>query len=220
MENKTENHFEEFEKYDVVTEQDIFSKIWTQPRRIFKFINDNRYEKHLYVLMFLAGIVRAFDRAATKNTGDHSSLTFIIISCVIGGGLLGWISYYIYAALVSWTGRWMNGVGNTSSIFRMMAYAMIPSILSLVLLIPQFLILGNGLFSDFEYVSDNMFLNVSIIFLGILEIGLSVLSFVFTIIGLAEVQKFSIGKAILNFLMPIMIILVPILLLAWVFGAF
>jgi len=92
METKyTEDHFEEFEKYDVLTDKDIFTKIWTEPRRIFKFINDTQYEKYLYILMIFAGMVRAFDRASSKDMGDHSSMFSIVFGCVILGGMLDFL---------------------------------------------------------------------------------------------------------------------------------
>jgi hypothetical protein len=215
METKyTENHFEEFEKYEALSDQDIFTKIWTEPRRVFKFINDTQYEKYLYLLMIFAGIGRAFDRASSKDMGDDSSLYFIVFSCIIFGGMLGWISYYIYAALLSWTGKWLNGAGNTSAIYRMMAYAMIPSILALFFLFLQVAVYGQDYFkSNTDYLEGNIAGSILFWIAFAFETLLSISSLVFTVIGLSEVQKFSIGKAILNLILPILFIVVPILLI-------
>ncbi|MCX8524087.1 YIP1 family protein [Chryseobacterium formosus] len=216
METKiTENRFEEFEKYNVLSDKDVFTKIWTEPRRVFRFINDTRYEKYFYLLLFLAGVVRAFERASSKNMGDHSSLFSIVFGCVIIGGALGWISYYIYAALISWSGKWLNGVGNTSSIFRMMAYAMIPSILGLSFLFLQIAVYGVDYFTDFAgYLETNIVANIVFWISFIISILLSLTTLVFMVIGLSEVQKFSIGKAVLNLILPVLIIVVPIVLVA------
>ena len=215
METKyTEDHFEEFEKYDVLTDKDIFTKIWTEPRRIFKFINDTQYEKYLYILMIFAGMVRAFDRASSKDMGDHSSTFSIVFGCVILGGMLGWISYYIYAALLSWTGKWLNGAGNTSSIYRMMAYAMIPSIIGLVFVFLQIAVYGLGYFKNNSYYLESGIAGSIVFWISFaMEILLSLTSLVFTVIGLSEVQKFSIGKAIVNLILPIAFIVVPIVLI-------
>lgn len=215
METKyTEDHFEEFEKYDVLTDKDIFTKIWTEPRRIFKFINDTQYEKYLYILMIFAGMVRAFDRASSKDMGDHSSMFSIVFGCVILGGMLGWISYYIYAALLSWTGKWLNGAGNTSSIYRMMAYAMIPSIIGLVFVFLQIAVYGLGYFkNNSDYLESGIAGSIVFWISFAMEILLSITSLVFTVIGLSEVQKFSIGKAIVNLILPIAFIVVPIVLI-------
>jgi hypothetical protein len=218
METKyTEDQFEEFEKYDALSDQDIFTKIWTEPRRIFKFINDTQYEKYLYILLIFAGIVRAFDRASAKDMGDHSSLLFIVFGCIVGGGMLGWVSYYIYSALLSWTGKWLNGVGNTSSIYRMMAYAMIPSILGLVFLFLQIAVFGNDYFrSNTDYLESSIEGSIVFWISFTMEMLLSFASLVLMVIGLSEVQKFSIGKAIANLLLPIAFIVVPIVLIVFI----
>lgn len=215
METKyTEDQFEEFEKYDAISDQDIFTKIWTEPRRIFKFINDTQYEKYLYILLIFAGIGRAFDRASSKDMGDHSSLFSIVFGGIILGGMLGWISYYIYAALLSWTGKWLNGVGNTSSIYRIMAYAMIPSIIGLVFVFLQIAVYGQDYFkSNTDYLEANIAGSIVFWVSLAMEILLSLTSLVFMIIGLSEVQKFSIGKAIANLFLPIAFIVVPIVLI-------
>jgi len=84
-----------------LTDRDVFTKIWTSPRLVFKFINDTGYDKYVHVLLILAGITSTFDKASTKNLGDNMSLIAVLALCIILGGLLGWISYYIYAALMS-----------------------------------------------------------------------------------------------------------------------
>ncbi|MFL9834397.1 Yip1 family protein [Chryseobacterium terrae] len=222
METKyTENHFEEFEKYEALSDQDIFTKIWTEPRRVFKFINDTQYEKYLYILLFFAGVVRAFDRATSKDMGDNSSLLSILFICIVFGGALGWISYYIYAAFLSWTGKWLNGVGNTSSIFRMMAFAMIPSILGLFFLFLQVAVHGQDYFkNNTDYLESNTVGNIIFWISFAFETLLSLTSLVLMVIGLSEVQKFSIGKAILNFILPILLLVVPIVLIVMIATVF
>lgn len=221
METKlTENQFEEFEKYEALSDQDVFTKIWTQPRKVFKFINDTRYEKYFYILLFFAGVVRALDRASTKNTGDDSSLFFILFFGVVLGGAFGWISYFIYAALTSWTGKWLDGAGDTTSIFRMMAYALLPSTLALVFIIPQIAIFGVNVFRDVEYDTATAFGDIVFWISVFCEVVLSLTTLVFMAIGLSEVQKFSVWKAVLNLILPICVIVVPFLLLAALFYAF
>lgn len=216
METKiTENRFEEFEKNNVLSHKEVFTKIWTHPRMVFKFINDTRYEKYLYLLLFLAGVLGAFDRASSRNMGDDRSLFSIVFGCVILGGTLGWISYYIYAALMSWSGKWLGGIGDTSSIFRMMAYAMIPSILGLLFLFLQIAVYGVDYFTDFAgYLEKNMFANIVFWISFVIQMLLSLATLVFMVVGLSEVQKFSIGKAILNLILPILFLVVPIILIA------
>ena len=216
--NNIESEFHEFETYDTLSDKDIFTMIWTEPRRVLKYIHETKYEKYFYVLLFLAGVSGAFDRAANRNLGENASLFGLIAGCIILGGFLGWISYYIYAALLNWTGKWLDGKGNTDSIYRVLAYAMIPSAISLVFLIPQLAVYGIDLF-----VEDGDLVNAgvggNIVFWGalLLEIVLGIFTIIFSVIGVSEVQKISVWKAILNLVLPLLIIIGPIVIIAFIF---
>ena len=196
-----------------MTDKEIFAKIWLKPKQVFNYINANNYDKYVIVLLAFAGISRAFDRAVMKDMGDRFSLLTILGICIIGGGLLGWISYYIYSALLSWTGKWLNGKGNTKSILRIIAYAMTPLIIALLLLIPQIGIYGIEMFkAEGDLISAGIVYNL--IFYGsvILEFILGIYTIIFCVLGVSEVQQFGIGKAILNLLLPLIIIVAPILI--------
>ena len=204
-----------------LTDKDLFIKIWTTPRQVFKYINDNHYEKYVTVLLVLSGISRSFDRASIKNMGDKMSIWAILGLCIILGGLLGWISYYIYAALVSWTGKWLKGQGDTSSILRIFSYAMIPSIIALLFLIPQIGIYGVEIFKeDGDITSASWISNILVYGSMFLEVVLGIWTLIFCVVGISEVQKLSIGKSILNLLLPVLVILVPILIIVLLFKAF
>ena len=200
------------------TDQEIFTKIWIRPRAVLKYINDHEYDKYVTILLMLAGISRAFDRAAMKDMGDQFSLPAILAICLIAGGLLGWISYYIYSALVNWTGKWLNGTGETKSILRIIAYAATPSIFALILLIPQLGIYGHEIFkAEGDIVSGGLIPNIIFYASVILETILGIYTIVLSVIGVSEVQKFGIGKTIVNLLLPIFVILVPIVFLVILF---
>lgn len=201
-----------------IDDNNIFTKIWISPRQVFKFINDNRYDKDVTVLLVLSGISRAFDRASMKNIGDNMSIWAILGLCIILGGLLGWISYYIYAALISWTGKWLNGKGNTSSILRILAYAMVPSIIALLFLIPQITIYGVEIFqTDGDITSASWGSNIFVYGSMAIEVILGVWTLVFCVVGISEVQKLSIGLSILNLLLPLLLIFIPLLVFELLF---
>jgi hypothetical protein len=204
-----------------LSDKEIFTKMWTSPRHVFKYINDKHYDKYVTVLLVLSGISGSFDRASMRNMGDSMSIWAILGFCVILGGLLGWISYYIYAALVSWTGKWLNGKGDTSSILRIFSYAMTPSIIALIFLVPQIGVYGIEMFKkDGNISSAGLISNIFVYGSLILEVVLGIWTLVFCVVGISEVQKISIGKSILNLLLPIFVILIPILILVLIFKGF
>ncbi len=197
-----------------LSDKETFIKIWTSPREVFKYINENYYDKYVTILLVLAGITKSLDKASTKNMGDDLPLIAVLAICILLGGLLGWMSYYIYAALMSWTGKWLNGQGNTSSLLRMTAHAMIPSIVALILLIPQIALFGNDIFRSEINIYGNGLLSTIVFYATtFLKVILNIWTLVIFIIGISEVQKFSIGKSILNMILPGLIILGPIILI-------
>lgn len=215
------NDFDKGPDRKTISEKDLFKKIILAPREAFRFINDYKYEKHLYILLFLAGIVRSFDKASSKNMGDNYSIWAIIAIGVIVGGLFGWISYYIYAALISWSGKWMNGKGNTQSILRILAYALFPSILSLIILIPHIAIYGNDIFkSENGFYSSGLVDSIIYYSFTFIEIIFGIWSVVLCVIGISEVQKLSISKSILNLILPVILVIFLMLILFLPFQLF
>lgn len=186
-----------------VDQERVFMKIWTSPRAVFRFIDEYRYEKHMTLMLVLAGIARAFDRAEMRNEADHSPLGLVIGLSIALGGLFGWITYYMYAGMVSVTGEWIGGKANTDRILRMLAYALLPSVISLAFLIPQIAIYGGEVFkSDGDFSGAGVAGSMIFYIAMILQVALSMWSIVLCVIGLSEVQQFSIGKSILNLLLP------------------
>lgn len=201
-----------------LTDKDIFLKIWTSPRLVFKYINDKQYGEYVTMLLILAGIYNSLDKAMLKHMGDHLPLWGVLGVAIVGGTLFGWLSYYIYAALISWTGGWLKGAGDTDSILRIMSYALIPSLVSLVFLIPEIALYGIDLFKSdaqpffFGWIDDKL-----IIFLEAISVCLGTWSLILFILGIAEVQKFSIWKSILNMVLPVLFIGVPLFIIVLFF---
>lgn len=189
----------------------LFSKLWTSPREALSYIHQHKYQKYYTLLLALAGITQSFDRAVSRDLGDKISLLGIVATCIIAGGLLGWISYYIYAALISFTGQWLKGIADTRSIIRVMAYALLPHILTLALLGLQISIYGIDLFqAEGDLTSGGTLANIVFYTSVVAELILGFWSLVLLIIGISVVQKFSIGKAIVNLIFPIIVIAIPV----------
>ena len=219
--NTMDNQIDNIHSSKNLSDKEIFSKIWTKPREVFQFINDNQYDKFVKLLLVLAGISRAFDRASMKDMGDSMSIWGILSLSIILGGLLGWISYYIYAALLSWTGEWLGGKGDTTSILRILAYAMTPAAISLLLLIPQIGIYGNEIFkADGDITSAGLIPNILVYGSMVLGIILGIWMIVLCVVGVSEVQKLSIGKSILNLFLPLLVFAIPIIIIVLIANAF
>ena len=201
-----------------ITEDELFSAIWKKPRLAFRFIIDNNYSKHVVLLLILSGISSAFERASMRDMGDTFSLPAIIGISIAAGGLFGWISTYFYSGLISWTGKWLKGTADTSTILHVLAYAMIPTIISLIFLIPQFATYGVEVYKkDGDIISGGLIINIIFWSSMAAELVLGCWTIYLCVIGISELQQFTIGKAVLNLLLPVLLIVIPILLIALLF---
>jgi hypothetical protein len=216
-----DSNYEENEQEGIrLSGRDIFSKIWMSPRMVFKFVTDSNYNRLTTSMLILAGIVNALYSASFRNIGDHLPLPIVLIVCLLGGVIFGWIYFYLYAALLSWTGKWLKGAGNTRSLLRMMSLAFIPSLLLILPFIVRIALYGNEVFqSNIDIFAKGAPTISAYAFFTFVEIAIGVWTLGILIIGISEVQKLSIWKSILNMILPIIIVMVaflPIAALAFV----
>ncbi len=201
-------------KEEAVNPKNILEKVCTSPKQAFQFIDNYKYNKHVILLLVLSGIVKALDKAETKSMGDNIPIWGIIGFSLFIGLLFGWLLNYIYAFLVSKTGEYLNRKASTESILRVLAYSLIPAIISLFVYFVRILFYGNSIFQSTLLYSSDEFLNniISYIFIFI-DLFLMVWSLILLIIGVSIVQKFSIGKAIVNIVLPAILIVLIFLII-------
>jgi len=202
-----------------LTDKEVFSNIWLNPRKVFEFIHQYKFDKFMALLIILNGISNSFDRAVSKNLFDIKSLPVTLLIIILGGIISGFIGFYFYSALISWTGNWLKGKASTSEIVRVLAYGSLPSVGSLVLVILQLIIFRgyqsttDGLLYDSFNVS-----NLLLLFFLLLELILSIWSIVLTVVGVAVVQNFSIGRAFFNLILPVLILIVVLIPFMFLFS--
>lgn len=194
----------------------LLTHIWIKPKRTLAYILQNCPDKYVPILLGLGGIVRAIDRASIKDAGDTMSTSAIIISAIIGGGLFGWLTYYAYAWAMSVTGRWLKGSAPAASFRTVVAWALIPSIFSLLLLPPEVAIFGEDLFKS-EPTNTSDFHDLTRAIFGVLELILSTWTLVILTKGISLIQNFTVGRSIINLLLPGMLFIGIIVVAALIF---
>ena len=217
----TEDLLQDFEPIEHFTDKELFTKIWINPRPVFKYLTHIRHEKYITILLILGGIANAIDKATLRNSGDKSSLMTIFLGVIVGGALFGWVSYFLYSSLVRWTGKWLKGNASTEDILRVLAFATIPNIIGILFTIVEISFFGSSVFkSEFDLLQTDT-IHIAIGYsLGFIGLVLGIWSLVLSVIGISEVQQFSITKSIINLLLPIFVILIPILVLLYAFTGF
>jgi hypothetical protein len=199
--------------FGTVTENNLLLKIWTAPQDTLSFILEKCPDKHLTPLLILGGMVRALDRVVSQHAHDKGGTADGLMMGIVFGTLSGWLTYYCYAWGLSLTGNWLGGKATTDQLRTVLAWALIPSIASLVLLMPQVEILGDNSFRT-EYASYFAEGSIVLLFCQLLQLVLSIWSVGILIRGIALVQGFGFGKSVLNMLLPGTLIIFFILLIA------
>ncbi|RED95226.1 Yip1 family protein [Marinoscillum furvescens] len=196
--------------------------VWFSPREVFRYLKTANDNQHVIALLILTGISRAFDRAVMQDMGDRLGLTEILLVCTLGGALFGWMYIYIYGYLLRWTGKWLHATTvDIQTMVRMLAFAMLPTVASLTLLIPQIIIYGHEIFkADGDLLTGGIFNNLIFYSTVIAEVGLGIWTVILTVVGISETQELSTGKAILNMILPVLVIMVPLIAIALLISTF
>ena len=191
------------------SDREIFTKIWLSPRKVFKYLHEKSYDKFLYPLLFLAGLTNAINNNRIDN--DNGILLKLIIGAAVGG-LLGWIGMLLFAAIMGWTGKWINGKAETKALLRVSAHAYIPSIVATISVIILILVFGPKVLAPSFSIEIYSLPEILIyFFLLLVQFALAIWAFILYLVGVSVAQDLSLGKAFLNILLSFMVILLPLL---------
>lgn len=196
----------------------MFKTLLLQPRTFFRHFDSVKNGKHVIILLVLAGISRAFDQAISNNKGDNADLLSVIAFSVILGGLLGWITFYIYAGFISFMSGWIGKSMSVKSVVQVMAYASVPMILSLVILGVQILIFGNQIFQSQIFIAGDSFEFFLYYALAFIPVLLGLYSFFVFLLGISEVHEVSLGKAAVHVLSPLVALVLIVVVLIAIFA--
>jgi hypothetical protein len=195
-----------------LTDTQIFTEIWTSPKKVFRFLTEYEYNKHTVWLMIVGGALEALER---NFSGSGSfSIWLSVIGGMVLGAALGWIGYWIAAFLIGLTGKWIGGKGSTTQLLRVVAYATLPNIPAAFLLIPLIIIFGEGVFADNIDIYQNGYISGAIYwsFIGI-QLVLGIWGIVITVAGVSVVQNLSPTMAFANLLLAFLVVAVPLLII-------
>jgi hypothetical protein len=191
--------------------------IWLKPRGTIRWIVETDPKQQVIMLAILAGIVESLGTASSNSLGDRWSLAAILIVSLMVGPIRGLASLYLGGALLYWVGRLLKGQASPVEVRAAIAWSQVPVIWSGLLLVPQFLLFGEELFTAVTpRIDSNPLLLAALFGFGIIEIIIGGWSFIIGLKCLSEVSRFSVWKALATILIPIFgiaVIIIAILLI-------
>lgn len=191
----------------VLTDFEIFTRIWIQPGNVLGYINEYRYDSYTLALLLITAIATSLELAVIVSIGEQLTFAVLLSVCVFLGGLLGLILFYIYAAVVNWTGEWFDGLGSTNALIRVFAYAMFPMTFVLIFVIAKILVFGDELFDErMNLASFRSELAAFYIIASTIEITLAIWAIYLAVVGVSQAQRISPVKSLLNVAISALII--------------
>jgi Yip1 domain len=195
----------------ILTDGDVFTRIWKQPRLVFNYLSQYEYDRYTYVFLFIAAATTSLELAIASHLNKGMTFSFIISISIIAGGLFWTLIYYTFAAVASRIGEWFGGQATTISIVRVMAYGMFPIIMASLFTILKILLFDIDLFrEDFSVRNYGPGLSAFYVISSLSQFALAISSIYLIVIGMSQVQQMPIGVAILNLILPALILAVAL----------
>lgn len=174
------------------THREVMTIIWSKPRRVLTFIDRVNFDKHFVKGLVLAGIYRMI-ALPSLWANNAEPLEKLIVRTVVGV-LLGWVFFYVGAAVIVKVGRLFGGVGSHAKLFTCLVYSFIPAGTLLILAYPSALIVYLG---ESRYVTEMNadFAKLYYFAYAVMSIGF-LWSLVNVCVSITIVHKISYAKAI------------------------
>jgi hypothetical protein len=194
--------------------------MWYSPRKTIRQIVDTDPQKQILLLSALLGISWALNQLSSRNVGDKFSFISVLFAAIIGGSIIGVILVYLVGALLHWTGQKFGGKAPVEHLRAAYAWSWIPNIWMLFIWLLVLLILGTDMFtSATPKIEATPILALILIGFTVVNVITGLLSFIFIISCISEVQQFSNWRAFGSLMTSVLILLVPVFcLLAFLSG--
>jgi len=181
-------------------------RIWIQPRQTIRYLIETDPKMHFWVLVFFYGIIRAIDLGMQAQLGESFTPSQVAMFILVAGPLSGILGIYFTGALLELVSRLLGGQAEGQHIRMVLAWATIPMVVLVILgFLPLVVMFGANVFGGADPQIQPLFFGRggTAEFLGMdlldwqvsMELLGSLYYLVLVVIGLSEVQGFSLWKA-------------------------
>lgn len=173
--------------------------IWIQPRATIRQIVGENPNRSLWLLAAIYGFSSLLNSFQSASLGATMGIFPIFLLAVVLAPFWGYAVFAIWSWVVMRTGKWLKGQGDFQSIRAAYAWSCVPLVVNGLLWILLMIFFGQALFLNFPegHLLDNR--QISLLFLILIsKVVLAIWSLVIYLTGLAEVQQFSVLRAIGN----------------------
>lgn len=179
--------------------------MWTAPRKTIRSIVAANPSMQLLPLSIVYGFPIMIHMAGVLNIGAEFSIWGTLLVSLLLSPIVGFIGISFTSIIVYWAGKLVKGRSRYKELRCAVAWSNVPNVVTCVAWALLALLVGQALFTPGFYSEGMMLPAITTLLFGIQAIA-AVWAFVLFIIALSEVQKFSILRAIVNVLIPFVIL--------------
>jgi hypothetical protein len=180
--------------------------ILTEPKKTIRSIVDQNPNYGLLILSIIYGFCAFLGFAQLLRLGEKLSIISILIPAIILAPIMGYILFTFCSWLVFFTGKLIKGVAPFKHIRAAIAWSNVPLIVNALTWILLIIIFDKKIVEDFS-TKEILSTPSIVLLLGVkfVQMIASIWSLVIYINALAEVQSFSILRAILNVILSMIL---------------
>lgn len=192
----------------------VLINLVTRPSKAFVTIYSYDLYKYKYIFFALIGVAQYINREHFKLADSRNSLLGPLMRDIGLGAIFGWMGVAVFSWLIYATGTWLKGRTTSSEMFNIASYAALPSILTLISSLACIILLHNAGYTDANYphVWGNFYYQIININYAI-NIIANIYYFLLMVQAVSVAQGFTIGKAVLNVISGIAVVIVPLVIL-------
>jgi hypothetical protein len=191
--------------------------IWLNPKPTIRAIV-NYDPKHRFILLaIIYGLPMALNFAQSSSMIESIPLWAILLAAAVISPFIGALGITVSSLLLTWTGKWIGGRGNFDKVRAAVAWSNVPNLVTVFLWGALVITFGSQAFARGFTESTFVGYQSGVIFIVFLmESIISIWGFIILLRMLGEVQRFSTWKALLNIVIPLVIIIGAIWSVSWV----
>ena len=184
--------------------------IWTKPQETIRAIVSENPKRSIWILAWIYGFLSLVNGFQSFSLGTASHFLILLLVAVILAPFWGMVLFGVWSWVVLWVGKILGGQGTFLSVRAAFAWSCVPLMLNVGLWLFVIFLFGSSMFQMMQ-PQEGVVMVLFLVFLA--KIAMLVWALVIYINGLAEVQQFSIAKAIGNIVLSWLAIAVVVLLI-------
>ena len=199
----------------MLTKNPWFS-MWFHPRQTIREIITFNPNYRIWILSAIYGLGSLFGIAQSYSLGIYNQFPAILLGAIILSPLWGYIVFSIASVFVVFTGKWIGGHGDYRQIRAALAWSNVPMVINVVIWFLMMILFGTSVFKNFPEAYALSRLEFWLLFsLLITQLIVGVWALILYVLALAEVQMFSILKAIFNLILAFIMVMIVVFVLIY-----